>query len=79
MAMSTFEGHIELNTGAAIRFRSHYWEGALWFPRSQIEVHPDNEDTGSVVIKVKDWLVKKRGLLEFTSYCADEITAMDAQ
>lgn len=79
MAVTTFEGTIEIVTGAALRFRGVYWEGALWFPTSQVEVLPDNDDTGHVVLKVKDWLAKKRGLLEFTHYGVEEIEAMNAQ
>ena len=75
----TFEGTIELVTGAAIRFQGVYWEGALWFPLSQIEIVPDNDDTGAVVIHVKDWLARKRQLLEFTHYGAEEIEAMNSQ
>lgn len=76
---TTFEGRIELMTGAAMRFQGVYWEGPLWFPLSQVIVEPDNEDTGHVVLKVKDWLAKKRGLLEFTHYNQHEIEAMNAQ
>lgn len=75
----TFEGVILFRTGAAIRFNGHYWMGSLWFPISQVIIEPDNEDTGSVVIHVKDWLAKKRQLLEFTHYSAEEIEAMDAK
>ena len=79
----TFEGVILFRTGAAIRFNGHYWgedaSCALWFPISQVTIEPDNEDTGSVVLHVKDWLAKKRQLLEFTHYSAEEIEAMDAK
>lgn len=76
---TTFEGRIELMTGAAMRFQGVYWDGALWFPLSQVEIVPDNDDTGHVILKVKDWLAKKRGLLEFTHYCQTEIDAMNEQ
>lgn len=80
MGVATFEGRLELITPAAVRFQSHYWESSLWFPRSQIEVIADSEDDPyTVVIKVKDWLVNKRGLLEFTAYNKAELEAIDAQ
>lgn len=80
MPVTTFEGRLELVTPKAIRFQSHYWEAPLWFPLSQVFIEPDSEDDESVVIlKVKDWLANKRGLLEFTAYNKAELEAMDAQ
>lgn len=79
MTVTTFEGTIELITPAALRFQGVYWEGALWFPLSQVEIVPDNDDTGHVILYVRDWLAKKRGLLEFTHYGQEEIAAMNEQ
>jgi hypothetical protein len=79
MSVTTFEGRIEGYTGAALRFHGVYWEGPLWFPLSQVEIIEDNPDTGHVVLRVRDWLTKKRGMLEFTHYTLEEIKAMDAQ
>ena len=79
----TFEGYIEIVTGAAIRFKGVYWgddaSPGLWFPLSQVDIIPDNDDTGAVVMRVKDWLAKKRGLFEFTAYTNDEIASMSEQ
>lgn len=74
MGWTTFEGRIVRSSGSAVRFQGHYWEEALWFPRSQTIIE-DDED--GVVLKVNDWLAKKRDLLEFTHYGAAELEAMD--
>lgn len=71
---TTFEGRITKTSPAAICFRGQYWDGDVWFPRSQVEIE-DDED--GVVVKVKDWLAKKNGLLEFTHYTAEELGAMN--
>ena len=71
MAVSTFEGMILHRSARALAFQSHYWEGWLWFPNSQVEVIPDG-DYG-VVIHVQEWLIKKRGILEFTHYVLEDI------
>lgn len=71
---STFEGVITKSSGAAICFKGQYWEGEVWFPRSQTIVEDDDE---GVVVKIKDWLTKKNGLLEFTHYGAAELEAMN--
>ena len=78
MAVSTFEGNVLVNTGRALRFQGYYWDGPLWFPTSQLTVTEEGE-LGHMVIEVRDWLVKKRGLLEFTQYDAEQIEKMDAQ
>ena len=75
---TTFEGRIVKSSGAAICFEGQYWEGSLWFPRSQAIVEDDLTEEGTVVIKVKDWLLKKIGILEFTSYTQAEIDAAGA-
>lgn len=72
MSYSRFEGYILQQTQKAILFESHYWEGALWFPTSQIAVTHDF-DSMEKVIDVKTWLCRKRGIYEFTHYDADEI------
>lgn len=72
----TFEGHVVLQTARAIRFQSHYWGGALWFPLSQIEMKPDGE-MGTIIV-VKDWLCNKRDLKEFHEYTEEEIECLDA-
>lgn len=72
--MTTFEGIILNRTTRAIMFQSHYWGAGMWFPSSQTEVL---EDEGmSVVVRVKDWLCSKKGLLEFTSYSEAEIKVL---
>lgn len=71
---TTFEGVITKSSMAAICFKGQFWEGEVWFPRSQTIVE-DDED--GVVVKVKDWLTKKNGLLEFTHYNAAELEAID--
>ena len=78
MGAHTFEGVVEVVTPSAVKFRGVYWDGGVWFPLSQIEVTDDNEDTGAVVLQVKDWLARKRGLMEFTHYGEAEIEAMNA-
>lgn len=80
MSVHTFEGRLELVTPRAVRFQGHFWEAPLWFPLSQITIEPDSEDDPlTVVIRVRDWLALKRGLLEFTFYAKPELEAMDAQ
>ena len=78
MRVSTFEGVIHVNTPKAVLFECVYWDGTLWLPRSQIEIDPDAGGL-FVVVHVKDWLVRKRGLLEFTQYSAEEIAKMGEQ
>ena len=70
---TTFEGVLTKGSPAAVCFQGQYWEGELWFPRSQVEIEADGE---GVVIRVKDWLAKKNDLLEFTHYSAAAIEAM---
>lgn len=74
MSNSTFEGTIEVSTPKAILFQGVYWEGPLWFPRSQIRLLPDGEF--AYVVVVKDWLCRKRDLLEFTAYNEADIERM---
>lgn len=71
---TTFEGRLVNWSGAAVCFQGQYWEGGVWLPRSQVEIE---DDDGGVVIRVKDWLAKKNGLLEFTHYGAAELEAMN--
>lgn len=78
MTRSIFEGNVLVNTGRAIRFQGYYWGGALWFPVSQLQVLEEG-DLGHCVVAVRDWLVTKRGLSEFTQYSAEEIEQMDKQ
>lgn len=72
---STFEGYVVYRTGKAILFNGHYWDGALWFPLSQINVVEDPESI-EWVISVADWLCNKKGLLEFSHYSEEEIENM---
>lgn len=72
--MSTFEGRITNWSGAAILFQGQFWESGVWLPRSQVVV---DEDEDGVVVRVKDWLAKKNGLLEFTHYTKEELEAMN--
>lgn len=71
MTASTFEGTIHVITSKALLFQCHYWEGPVWFPRSQTAIRPDGDEW--VIIEVQDWLTKKRGILEFTSYNLHDI------
>jgi len=71
MSYHTFEGTVHFYTSSALLFQSHYWEGALWFPRSQSLVFPDGDY--NQVIKIKSWLCDKNDIQEFTSYDATEI------
>lgn len=71
MGVATFEGHILRNTGKAVEFQSVYWEGGIWFPTSQVQIEEDGDM--AVIIRVNDWLVKKRNILEFTHYGEKEI------
>ena len=64
--MTTFEGRILFWTQRSIFFQCHYWEGAVFFPISQLEIEPDGDE--GYVIRVRDWLTNKRGILEFTHY-----------
>lgn len=75
--MATFEGRVVMTGGAALLFEGVYWHGAVWFPMSQVTVEDDDIETGGVVIHVAEWLAKKRGLLEFTQYQAEELEAMN--
>jgi hypothetical protein len=75
--MTTFEGQITKHSGAAVCFQGQFWETGVWLPRSQIVVEDDEEE--GVVVKVKDWLARKNGLLEFTHYSAAELEAMNGQ
>ena len=70
----TFEGHITNHSAAAIAFHGHYWGGPMWFPRSQVELVADG---GGYVLRVRDWLANKRGLLEFTEYTSEQVEAMN--
>lgn len=45
-------------------------------PRSQIRMEEDDEI--GHVIDVRDWLMEKRSMLEFTPYTAQQIEAMNA-
>lgn len=71
MAVDVFEGSILGSTSKAVEFQSVYWEGGVWFPKSQVEIEEDGDMT--IVLKVKDWLTRKRGILEFTHYGQKEI------
>jgi hypothetical protein len=71
MGVDTFEGYEIARSPKAILFQSHYWDGALWVPVSQAEI--EREEGGSLVIRIKDWLTKKRGIAEFTHYTEEEI------
>lgn len=75
----TFEGRILMHTNAAVFFEGQYWEGGLWFPKSQLIIESDGLDSEYYVIKVKSWLTKKNGLLEFTHYAEPELEAMRQQ
>lgn len=73
----TFEGVVLFTTGKAIAFQSHYWDSFLFLPMSQITI--EQEDSGfSYVVHVKDWLAKKRNLMEFTHYSAEQIEEIAA-
>jgi len=74
--LTTFEGITLVQTGRAILFQSHYWEGALWFPTSQIEMNTTFDEPLETVIKVKAWLCRKRGVHEFTYYSEEDIRRM---
>lgn len=71
---TVFEGVITKSSMAAVCFKGQYWESGVWFPRSQMIIEDDDE---GVVVKIKDWLAKKNGLLEFTHYGAAELEAMN--
>lgn len=60
-----FEGFVHVSTMRAILFQSHYWEHAHWFPRSQIEEVPTQDDM-EVVIDASDWICRMKGVQEFT-------------
>lgn len=76
MALTTFEGYVHFSTPKAILFQSHYWEAPMWLPLSQIFAESE-VDSMETVVKVKDWLVGKKGLLEFTPYTVEEIERMN--
>jgi hypothetical protein len=69
-----FEGQIEVQTPKAIRFQGNYWDAAIWLPLSQVTITPDED---SHVIKVRDWLAEKKGLLEFTHFSEQALEEMD--
>lgn len=70
---STFEGIVIQRTARGVLFQSHFWDAPLWFPSSQMEIEPDGDLW--VVARVKDWLITKKGMLEFTYYTEDAIKA----
>lgn len=76
MAYHTFEGYIHVSTSGALLFQSHYWEAPLWVPKSQSYVETD-PDSMEVVVKIKDWLCRKKKLMEFTFYPESEIQLMN--
>lgn len=61
----TFEGYALFWTNSAVLFQSHYWEGAIWLPRSQVYFHDPDLDTPEMVVTVKNWLCQKNGFGEF--------------
>lgn len=67
-----FEGLIWFITPKAILFQSHYWEGPLWFPMSQVEII-HNWDSEEKVVIVQPWLCNKRKIHEFVFYSEEEI------
>lgn len=67
----TFEGLTLFYSQRSVLFQCHYWDGPLWFPLSQTEIIEDGDD--SHVLRLSDWLAKKRGILEFTHYSTEEI------
>ena len=75
----TFEGHIHFMTARAVRFQSHYWEGPLWFPMSQVSLHRDPDAPFEVVLVAKPWIAKVKDVFEFTHYTQEEIEQRDAQ
>jgi hypothetical protein len=72
---STFEGYVHMQTARALLFQSHYWEAPMWIPLSQAEVEKDF-DSLETVVHVKDWLCRKKNLLEFTFYVEEDIRKM---
>jgi hypothetical protein len=70
---ATFEGYVHGASTKAVLFWGHYWGAPLWFPRSAIDLQ---DDDGGYVMKVQDWLIKKRGILEFVHYTKEEADAM---
>lgn len=70
----TFEGIVHRMTPKAVQFEGYYWEGSLWFPTSQITLIEDEE---SHILRVNDWLIRKRDLHEFTFYGAEQIEKMN--
>lgn len=70
---SRFEGLIHVHSGKAVLFQSWYWDAAMWLPKSQIKIHEDGDIT--FVVDVRDWLVDKRNILEFTHYSEEHINA----
>jgi len=75
MSVTTFEGRVLVHTGAAVLFEGVYWDSCLWLPRSQIEIESDGDEY--VVLKLRDWLARKKDLLEFTHYGEAELQAMN--
>ena len=66
----TFEGVVLASSTKAVLFHGVYWDGALWLPRSQIEVI---EDDDSYIIEVSGWLAGKNNLFEFEHYNEEAI------
>ena len=75
MSQTTFEGIILVSSPRAVLFQSHFWEAPLWFPLSQMDIQRF-EDSFECVVKVKDWLCRKKNLYEFTMYTMEEIEQM---
>jgi hypothetical protein len=69
----TFEGVIHFTSARAILFQSHYWEGPIWLPLSQIEMYPDYDSAFEVVVKVSSWICGKNELEEFTYYSEEDV------
>ena len=73
----TFEGTVQQATTRAVVVHGVYWEDGIMFPRSQVEVM---EDDGSEfkIIRVAEWLARKRGLLEFTHYTKEQVAEINS-
>lgn len=78
MMWTTFEGRILMWTNSAILFEGVYWEGCMWLPKSQVIIEHEDMLSDAKVVKLKDWLANKKGLLEFTHYSAEELEAMNS-
>lgn len=62
----SFVGTIKFQTGKAILFQDHFWEGPEWMPKSQILSTADPSNPQELHIQASQWICSAKGISEFT-------------